>query len=293
MTMKVFGTHTVGLLSVALISAGGVAACSEEQPYNGYFQVEPPPVQVAEPAEPKSPKTPATPEDTNEEKPKPAVTCDTARDQLLSPVDKVSTGTVKTVTRTADPDAGPDVPDAQAPTNRAPETFLIVDGTAGGFEQAGRNPRIYVDLAKLERVDVTDVTARASAEWDLAFKRATIFTNSGHAGIGKGGTTFLAQKRFEDVTLASLTGKTFDTETFVDAQCTPQADAIGAPMTTFEGWYEYEGASMRVTPRKGVHVIKRDARYFKVEIVSYYGDASLGTSLSSANYVLRVAEITQ
>lgn len=287
--MKVFRTHVlpVSTLAAALGAILGSTACGDQNSAGGYFLLEPPPVTNAE-TEPTAPKIPdeRLPDVAQDDAGAPAVTCDTAKSQLLMSVDKTSTGEVRSAERPASDEA-------DGGSARAAETVLVIDATAGGFEQASRSPRVYVNLATRERVDVTDVSAAKSTAWDLSLKRATIFTNSGDAGIGQGGALFLAGKTFAEVNLASIGSKKFATERFVDEQCTPQADEVGAPQTSFAGWYEYQGDSMRLSAKKGIHVVRRGTTYFKIEIQSYYGDATVNAPQSSAMYVLRVAELAE
>jgi hypothetical protein len=68
---------------------------------------------------------------------------------------------------------------------------------------------------------------------------------------------------------------------------------IGAPITTFSSWYDYDSQTMKVTPKTGrTYVVKGGAgKLFKVEISSYYGTSAGGMGSASANYLLKVAAL--
>ncbi len=297
MGMKVLGTH--GLWFAGLSVGAALVACGGSEPYNGFFTLSPPPAETTQPTDPaagpdgtgasSSTSSSGAVDDGDAGSTTPLV-CDTARDHLLNPVDKVSAGVVRVVS-VVNP-TGHGLDDA-GNVSIGQENTIIVDATAGGYENAAKNPRLYLSLQTLKRVDVTDVTARASNAWDIAFKRSTLFTNSGDAGPGNGGALFLPRAKFGEVKLATVTGKTFGTEQFTDAMCAPLADAIGAPLTSFDGWYQYEGASMHLTPVDGVFVVKSGTKLYKLVIESYYGDALLGTATAAATYEVRLAELTE
>jgi hypothetical protein len=200
--------------------------------------------------------------------------CTAARDQLLVPVAKVGAGEVKVVSETGG------------------VTTIYVDASAGGFDQARKNPRIYITLAGA-RVDVTDKDAPASTEWDLALKRQVIFTNSGDAGVGKGGGVMVS-KDFDAVTAADADAATIVPESFFDEECNAKKDEIEDPMTSFTGWYDYDQSTMKASAKKGVSFIVKSAAgaRYKVGIVSYTGKPD-GTTTAPATgfFLLKVAKL--
>jgi uncharacterized protein (UPF0335 family) len=200
--------------------------------------------------------------------------CTTARDQLLVPIAKVATAEVKVV--------------SEADGVKT----IYVDASAGGFDQARRNPRVYITLAG-EKVDVNDKDALSSSEWDLAFKRQVIFTNSGDAGPGKGGGAMIT-KGFDAVTAADADAVVIAPESFFDAECNAKTDPISDPVTTFTGWYDYDQASMRASAKPGVSFIVKSAAgvRHKVGIVSYTGKPDGSTDSPATGYfLLKVAQL--
>lgn len=199
--------------------------------------------------------------------------CTTARDQLLVPINKVTTGTVSTVS-----DSGG-------------VKTLYVDASAGGPANAIKYPRIYVDLAAGTKVDLTDTTAPMATTWDLALKRDKIFTNSGDAGSGMGGAAQIA-KTFSSVDAASANAEPLFTEKFFDADCNPQLDQTGAVATTFDDWYDYDQVTHIPSPKDVTYVVRgATGKKYKVAIKSYQGEADGGTGTATGYYILQVSAL--
>lgn len=229
------------------------------------------PTATAEPTPTSSPVTDAGPTPDASDG---GATCTAALATLLKPIDSVSAGAVTVLASTG--------------TTKT----LYVDAMAGGSAASNTNPRVYLDLEKGARVDKTDKSAPSSTDWDLALKRPILFTNGGQAGAGQGGSVFLAGKAFADVTAADATGKSFGVERFVDDQCNPQLDATGAVKTTFDGWYDYDSATNRLSPKMGTYLVKgAKGTVFKVQILSYYASPDGGTGMSGGAYVLQVGPL--
>lgn len=229
---------------------------------------------VVAPADDGTPENDAGGEEIGEEEGGGGTQCTAARDQLLVPVAKVSTAEVKVVSETDG------------------VRTIYVDASAGGFDQARRNPRVYITLAG-EKVDVNDEDAPSSSAWDLALKRQVIFTNSGDAGPGKGGGAMIA-KDFDAVTAADADAVELAAESFFDEECNARTDEISDPVTTFTGWYDYDQASMRASAKPGVTFIVKSASgvRHKVGIVSYTGKPDGSTdSPATGFFLLEVAQL--
>lgn len=202
-----------------------------------------------------------------------SVSCTQQLLTLLKPIDSVSTGDVSVVS-----DAG------------GVKTYYF-DASAGGTSNAAKNPRLYVKLSTGAKVDVTDVSAAKSSDWDLSLKRAVLFTNSGHGGPGQGGAGKV-QKAFADVTLADAKAAKVDFEEFVDSDCEPYLDQIGSVETSFRGWYDYQTQGNQVTPTAGTWIVKgAKGEYYKVQIVSFYGSPDGGEGDTGGRFVLKVAAL--
>lgn len=205
--------------------------------------------------------------------------CSKARDDLLVPIKKVSTGKVTVVSDTGG------------------VKTLYIDATAGGTGSSSKNPHIYVNLESGTRVDVDDVAAYDSTDWDLSFRRPVIWTNSGDSGKGIGGGVGLV-KAFASVTAADADKATIVAERFFDDNCEAQKDQTGSPFTTFSlpepyGWYDYDQATMIPTARTDVTYIVKGGtgKRYKVGITSYVGkeDGTEGTTTGA--FLIKVAPL--
>jgi hypothetical protein len=202
-----------------------------------------------------------------------ASSCTTARDQLLVPIDKTSTGIVSVVGE-----------------SNGVKT-LYVDASAGGINNAIKNPRIYVDLGAGTKVDVTDKTAAMSTAWDLALKRDKIFTNSGDAGAGKGGAAQIA-KTFSSVDAASANAEPLIIEKFFDADCNPQLDQTQTVSTTFDDWYDYDQVTHIPSPKDVTYVVRGGTgKKYKVGIKAYDGTPDGGMGTTNGYFILQVTTL--
>ena len=203
--------------------------------------------------------------------------CSSARDQLLLPIDKTSTGAVTILSDTGG------------------KKTIYVDASAGGTGSAAKTPRVYIDLAAGTRVSVTDKSATASTGWDLSLKRYVIFTNSGDGGTGAGGAVRIP-KAFAAVTDADVTAAAPAPESLFDADCNAKVDRTQAPATTFSDWYDYDEATMIPTPKTGVSYAVRGAtgRLYKVGIKAYDAlpDGGSRNNMSTGFFLLEVTEVT-
>lgn len=201
-------------------------------------------------------------------------TCTDALTPLLAPVDTVSDGAV-TVLSESDG-----------------TKIIYVDASAGGTSGEASNPRVYVNLERAERVDVSDKAAAESTDWDLAFKRPLIFTNGGDGGPGDGGA-LLAEKDFDAVTSDDVSSSSIPAESFVDEQCTPKVDGRGTVKTSFDGWYDYDPASHGVSPRKGVTWLVKGGtgKTYKVRIDAYNATPEGGSGEVTGRYIIAVGAL--
>jgi hypothetical protein len=155
-----------------------------------------------------------------------------------------------------------------------------IDATAGGSMASSKNPFVYLDLINGKKVDVTDVQAQDSPDWDVALKRWQIKINSGDSGPGGVTVAPIDGKDLAEVTAAPTAR--FEADRYFDSKCQVQLDAIGGLGTQLSDWYDYETGTSRITPIKRVYVLKRrDGKgHIKLQILGYY------KGMTSANYTL-------
>jgi hypothetical protein len=199
--------------------------------------------------------------------------CTSARNALLNPVDKVSTGDVEIL--------------EQLPSS----TVILVNASAGGFNQAAANPYVYLKLSDTTKLDITDPAAFESSEWDVALKRDVIRTNSADSGPGQGGAFRVSGKTFDQVTIGDA--GSLDHDDFLDDACNAQVDATGKPLTAFSDWYDYNEATMYVSPKLLVWIVQaaNGSSFYKLVILDYYALADGGTGTAGAYYRIRVAAL--
>lgn len=193
--------------------------------------------------------------------------CTAAREATLKPVKKVSSADVSVV------------------SDDGTTKVLYIDGSAGGVPNASKNPAVYVDLATGTRIDVSDVSALESTDWDLALKRTVIYTNGGDGGPGQGGAA-LVDKSFDAVTAADADA--VEKEKFFDDECNALIDQAGFLTTTFSpAWYDYDTSTNGVSPKDVSFVVVggKGAKY-KVQITSFTGKPDGSTSAPAGGYFL-------
>jgi hypothetical protein len=200
-------------------------------------------------------------------------TCTAARDALLGRVNSVSMGDVVLL---GDEDG---------------VRALFVDAAAGGYMMQATNPWTYVRLSDGSRVDVTDSGADTSDLWDLAMKRDVIRVNGGDGGPGDGASARIESFGFDALDADDAGTVALAPDEFVDDQCEPSVDEAGKPRTGFSAWYDYDPATMVLTPKPIVFIVRGadGVAKYKLEIQSYYSAPDGTEGMASARYRLRYA----
>ena len=172
------------------------------------------------------------------------------------------------------------------------ELQVYVDASAGGFDSQDMSPWVYLSLATGARVDVGDMEALESADWDIAFKRFVLRNNSGDSGPGQGGALRIALP-FDTVNLETLGDRELPTESWFDDDCNLTEDDSGAPVTTFSGWSEYDQAQHVLTPAPDVTYLVSggSGELYKVAILDYYATPDGASGTVAGRYLLRVAPL--
>lgn len=186
-----------------------------------------------------------------------------------APVALVSTGTV-----------------VNTPDEELPGVFTtVVDASAGGGAEQANNPFVYLDLDGEEgavKVEIDDVTAFTSTDWDIALKRFVVRSNSGDSGPADQEVATAAGE--EIGTGTDVPSESFADDDWTGDGCTLVQDSTGGPRTRFSNWYQVEAG--RFEPRAVTHFIRLgDGRYAEVDVTTYYGDEA--NPDRSGVYVLR------
>lgn len=151
-------------------------------------------------------------------------------------------------------------------------TEAVIDASAGGLDGAADNPYLYVDLEAGTKVEIDDVDALSSTEWDVAFKRSSIRVNGGDSGPAGAAAAVVAAASLADVTEAPADSE-FSTDDWSTEDCAAVLLPGGEPQTAFGEWYDYDANTHVLTPKAEIHAVRtRSGDLVKMAIESYYGD---------------------
>jgi hypothetical protein len=153
-----------------------------------------------------------------------------------------------------------------------------VDASAGGYSAASSNPWVYFRFTDsgAERVDIDDVTALGSMDWDMSIRRYLVRINGGTSGPSCVGAIPLLEENYQDV--ASLPDDSpWVEDGFYTDDCTFVNDTSGlpgSPQVALGQWWEYPGC---VKTTLVPHVIRlASGRQLKLVIEAYYGEGQEG-----------------
>lgn len=159
-------------------------------------------------------------------------------------------------------------------TTTADVTTGTIDATAGGLSGAPDNPYVYVDLIANARVDVTDLNARDSLDWDIALKRSSLRINGGDSGGGRRSLAIVPGAA--SVTTVTAPSSGYMEDDFTSDDCMLATIPGGEPMSAFGEWYDYDVETHAVMPKSDVYVLQRpDKSRTALRIVAYYGDTAM------------------
>jgi hypothetical protein len=115
--------------------------------------------------------------------------------------------------------------------------------------------------------------------------------NSGDGGPGQGGATRI-DASFDDVAAAEAAGATFASESFFEPDCSAKVDPTGAVKTSFDGWYDYERATNKLSPHPGTWLVKgATGKIYKLRVLSYYAAPDGGAGEAGGRFTLTVGAL--
>ena len=162
--------------------------------------------------------------------------------------------------------------DGGVPTSEQVRTAVIDASRKGAW--------VYLDLDT--GAQATD--AALLGGWDLALSRFDVKLNGGVSDTGEVQAAVLPSARFDALTGAPTAGWDSDRADGADDDARP--DYLASSRET--GWWDYDGASHKLTPRAHVYVIRSDAgSFYKLVVRSYSNRAD-----SSGHPELAWAKIT-
>ncbi|MEM6993571.1 MAG: HmuY family protein, partial [Myxococcota bacterium] len=175
-----------------------------------------------------------------------------------------------------------------------------VDATAGGIVDAATNPWLYLRFTDdgFEKVEIDDLAALDSTDWDIAAKRFGIRLNSGVSGPSTVTAALVTDVGYAELTELPDTAALLE-ESFYDGQCNLIDDGTGqgAPNYALTQWWFYPGC-VGTTGTPFVLELA-DGRRVKFLVESYYeqGQETCNTDgtmgMGSANFTWRWAYLSQ
>jgi hypothetical protein len=150
-------------------------------------------------------------------------------------------------------------------TNQTIKTFVV--------NATSQTKWVYFSFDNNDTVKISNPTI--SNNWDLAFCRFNIKTNSGFSGNGIGGT-YNSGKTGSTGFNQLITVPDTATFTVDDSLFIPGAYGIIDTVITnsiLSGWYNYDQTTNVLSSKNLIYIVKTaTGKYVKLQIVSYYND---------------------
>ena len=154
------------------------------------------------------------------------------------------------------------------------EETTVIDATAGGARATEPHDYTYFSFADNDVVPITDVEAKTSLDWHIAFKRYDVVLNGGVSGPGnvRGYNIHgsyeepLENEVFSDVTIIDMP----EDESFV----------LDSSAEALDQWYSYDVVTHLISASGNAYeLITADGQYAKwvVDTIEGYGRADAGT----------------
>ena len=173
--------------------------------------------------------------------------------------------------------------------NKTPSDTQTVYGTVRTQQIDATASEAWIYFNLTSHALVTPATPEDSTEWDLAFQRHRIKSNSGDSGKGGVSVTWLDAQDFDALKSAPSASQS----TYVVDSNEPTGNAIKDLHFAFLGddsWYQTDTSKMPpiISPKENrVYVVKTTGgKYVKLQMLSYYSDAG-----TSGNPKFKYAEI--
>lgn len=149
-----------------------------------------------------------------------------------------------------------------------------IDASAGGYQNASKNPWVYVKFTPdgAVRVDLDDESALESMDWDLAAHRYVLRLNGGSSGPSCVGAAVLGEGYTYENTTEVPAGATYQLDDFYTEDCSLINDSSGlegSPQTALSSWWDYPGCV--ATTGQAFLIQLADGQVIKFVVDAYYG----------------------
>ncbi|HEX6240905.1 MAG TPA: HmuY family protein, partial [Polyangiales bacterium] len=189
------------------------------------------------------PGEPSTPDDAGEQDPPDAVTGASSADA-------------------GERDAG--LPDASQPDASQPDAGESMPSASVTVSATSASEWVYLNAAGQV---VTPADPATSLEWDLAFKRTELRTNSGSSGAGRGGAKLETRALAYDA-ISAADGYDFGVDTLFSSGA-PGAAAV-SQSSVLGKWYDYNPTTHVVSPGERTYIVRgAQGGLHKLRIVKY------------------------
>lgn len=135
--------------------------------------------------------------------------------------------------------------------------------------------------------DADDAEWKQRTDWDLAFHRTNVRTNSGASGIGEGGMLEASETDFDKVLAAPATGYTVDGTIQISLTAAMPPVMVDSPGNEVcDGWATYDHSEGAWVFAEKIFIIKTaDGKYAKIWLKSFLDDEdSSGTVTMEYSY---------
>lgn len=139
----------------------------------------------------------------------------------------------------------------------------------------------YFSFEKGEVIDLAEVgdceTSKTKTNWDLAFHRGDIRTNSGVSGSGKGGALLTESTKLDDEIDIPASGYTVDEEAEIMIEMGADGYRTQSKNETLAAWYSSNGMPPVYVVNDLLFIVKTaDGKYAKVKFLDYTNDEGAG-----------------
>ncbi|ACF13473.1 hypothetical protein Ctha_1008 [Chloroherpeton thalassium ATCC 35110] len=170
--------------------------------------------------------------------------------------------------------------DAGSATTESESATMLIDATSYSHW-------VYFSFETGDSVQISD--PKTSDEWDLAFMRYYLRTNSGSSGNALGGIYNAGKVELSSVTEAPESGYVVDDSISVVDHSTYTYTNIAAS-SELAGWMSFDTESMPPEPiySDSIYVVKTgQGKYAKIHLKDYYGGDGTTSAMIEFDYVFQ------
>ena len=154
------------------------------------------------------------------------------------------------------------------------EVTTVIDATAGGARATEPHDHTYFSFADNDVVPITDIEAKTSLDWQIAFKRYDVVLNGGVSGPGNV-RGYNVHADYEE----PLENEVLSDITMIDMP-EDESFSLDSSAEALDQWYAYDFVTHVISASGNAYEIRTaDGQYAKwvVDTIEGYGRADAGT----------------